>query len=134
MAGLFQRFDHASRIRDSPSGDVKGSTVIDRGSDDRKTQCQVHCRSESGKFHGDETLIVIKGDNGIMPLFRRSCTLDGEKGVRRMRTRDSGLRVAEAEPPDRRNQDRFFLVPEYPALTGVRVESEDRDPRILLAE
>src|SRR6478672_4175637 len=56
---LAKSFDHATRLGDAFSGDIKGCSVVDGGADDGQSDGDVDACLDAEHFDGTVTLVVV---------------------------------------------------------------------------
>jgi len=95
---------------------------------DGKPQGDIYTVAEVEELEGDESLVVVLADDGVIMSMDRPV----KDGVRGMGT----ARLAPAEPCglDGRGDDPPLLVPEHAGLPGVGIEAGDRDARPIHSE
>ena len=90
--------------------------MINRRSDDRKPQGNIHAVMKVQKFKRDQPLIVIHGYHRI--IMSAGCLV--KYGIRRQGAFDINPFIFGSL--DRRQNNIFFFTPEHPAFTGMGIE------------
>src|SRR5262245_15356109 len=99
--------------------------MIDRRSDDRQSERDVHGVAEGEQLDRNQPLIVIAGDHHVKFAPRRA----NENRIAWKRTRyvDAAL----ATRVDRRDDDHLLLIAKEAVFARMRVESSHGDPRLV---
>src|SRR5581483_1628165 len=108
------------------TGDIEGGPVINRGANEWQPDGDVDGLAEGETLDGDQSLVVIAGDDDVELAARRA----QENGVAGEGAADVDV-IIQPAGFDGRDHLRGLLKSEQPALAAVRVERRDCDARLV---
>jgi hypothetical protein len=121
LGGELQRSHEAARAGLACARQREGGPVIGRGAHERQAERDVDAAVEGQRLEGNQRLVVIHGDHGVIGGAR----LGVEQGVGRMRTRHG--ETLGGKLGDGGSDHVELLATDEAAFAGVRIEPRHGD-------